>query len=228
MESYRSDELDKFSSALSKAQGSYKPLMANENSPSGKFASLNDTLFAVKESLSSNGLCFYQHIQLLDEGSGATLLKSILSHESGQWISSCARIVSGESERQTSNAIEIQKRKHAQMLLGIAPSHNDPFALDDNGEEIAEIEVLEKIKKPKKTNTVTIDPKRVLQKETVNKEQYNELMIELDAQEDLVRDILECYGIETLADLPRDQYHPALAKIRRIKKTYEDYDRQRN
>ena len=135
---YRSTEINEIMGALAKAQGNYKRLVANQNAPGGKFANLQAILEAVRESLSENGLGFFQFIELLDEGSGGALLKTTIGHESGQYISSCARVVAGKTERQTGNIYEIHKRLHALMILGIAPSDNDPIAFDDNGEIIAE------------------------------------------------------------------------------------------
>jgi hypothetical protein len=58
---------------------------------------------------------------------------------------------------------------------------------------------------------------------TINKDQYQELLIELDGYESICEDILECYKIETLADLPKEEYHKAKNKIFKIKKIHEDY-----
>ena len=130
---YRSADIGTIICSLGKAQATYKPLAANEDCPGGKFANLQAILDAVRESLANNNLGFYQHIELLDDGAGAALLRTIVGHESGQYISSCARIIPGKNERQTGNIYETYKRLHALMVLGIAPSKNDPFAFDDGG-----------------------------------------------------------------------------------------------
>lgn len=220
---HRSQEINHIMGALSKAQGSYKKLVPNEEAPGGKFANLSAILDAVRESLSLNGLAFYQHIELLDEGSGAALLRTILGHESGQFISSTARIVRAKNERQTGNIFEIHKRFHALMVLGIAPSSNDPFAFDDNGESLAEEQLIEELRKPKKPNTIEIKSN-----ETINNEQYNELLIELDGFQEIAKDILEVYNIETLADLPREEYHKTRSKILKIKRTQEEYNQKKS
>lgn len=219
---YRSGEIDKAMGAFAKAQGSYKPLIANEWAAGAKFANLKAILDSVREALSMNGLAFYQYIELLDEGSGAALLKSVLGHESGQYISSCARVITGKTDRQTGNIYEIHKRFHALMLLGIAPSENDPLSFDDNGSELGDQALIDRVRKPKEQNRVPID-----RTDIINNDQYTELMIELDGHEDIAKDIMEVYNISTIADLPRDEYHKAQAKIRHIKKTTEDYLRRR-
>lgn len=219
---YRSDAINEIMGALSKAQGSYKKLIANQDTPGGKFANLQSILEAVRESLSKNGLGFFQFIELLDEGSGAAFLKTTLGHESGQYISSCARIVQGKTERQTGNIYEIHKRLHALMLLGIAPTSNDPIAFDDNGELMAEQHLVAQLRKPDSPKKEEVD-----RNDVINKTQYEELLIELDGFEKIAKDILEVYDISTLADLPISEYHRARAKILKIKRTQEDYMRKK-
>lgn len=219
----RSEEINHIMGSLAKAQGSYKRLVANEDSPSGKFANLQAILEAVRESLASNGLGFYQYIELIDEGSGAALLKTIIGHESGQWISSCARVISAKTDRQMGNTYEIHKRFHALMLLGIAPSKNDPMSFDDNGEELAEQQLIESVRRPNKSTKETVD-----RNNTVNKAEYDELMIELDGYDDIAKDIQETYGIDTIADLPREEYQKARAKILKIKRVQEEYEKRRS
>jgi hypothetical protein len=208
--------------ALAKAQGSYKTLIANQDAPGGKYANLKAILSAVNESLSINGLAFYQYTELLDEGSGAEILKTLIGHESGQYISSFARILVGNNERTNGNIYEIKKRRQALMILGIAPSDNDPLNFDDNGEEIAEQKLIQDIRKNVGVPKPTVD-----RTDVVSKDQYEELCIELEGQEDLARDIMETHDIRTLADLPRSEYHKARNKIMRIKRTQEDYERNR-
>ena len=219
---YRSSEINEIMGALAKAQGSYKKLVANQDAPGGKFANLQAILEAVRESLSKNGLGFFQFIELLDEGSGAALLKTTIGHESGQYITSCARVVTGKTERQTGNIYEIHKRLHALMILGIAPSDNDPIAFDDNGEIMAEQHLIAQLRKPDSPKKETIDHTTV-----INKTQYEELLIELDGFEKIAKDIMEVYEISTLADLPASEYHRARSKILKIKKTQEDYLRKK-
>ena len=219
---YRSQEINEIMGAISKAQGSYKSLVANQDAPGGKFANLQAILDAVRESLSKNGLGFYQFIELLDEGSGAALLKTTIGHESGQYISSCARVVTGTTVRQTGNIYEVYKRLHALMILGIAPSGNDPIAFDDNGEIMAEQHLVSQLRKPDSPQKEEVD-----RNDVINKHQYEELLIELSGFEKIAKDIMEVYDIHTLADLPASEYHRARAKILKIKRTQEDYLRKK-
>lgn len=219
---YRSADINEIMAALSKAQGGYKKLVANQDAPGGKFANLQAIREATSESLSKNNLGFYQYIELLDEGSGAALLKTTIGHSSGQYIASCARVVTGKTERQTGNIYEIHKRLHALMILGIAPSDNDPIAFDDNGELIAEQHLIASLRKPNSPQKEEID-----RTDVINKTQYEELLIELNGFEKIAKDIMEVYDIVTLADLPASEYHRARSKILKIKRTQEDYLRKK-
>lgn len=216
MTQYRSDEINHLMLALAKAQGSYKKLVPNQPSTGGKFANLSAILESVRESLAANGLGFYQYIDLLDEGAGASLLKTMLGHESGQYISSCARIVNGKTFRETCNVIEGHRRLNALLLLGLAPSDNDPMMFDDNGVEQLDQMILENMKKPG-------SKKERIPGDTISKEQYEDLMVELSGFEDIAKGIQEFYAVTTIADLPRSEYHLTLSKIRKIKKNYDDY-----
>jgi hypothetical protein len=219
---YRSAEIDKISAALSKAQGAYRPLAPDTDSAHGKFASLRAILDAVREALDKNALAFHQHIEILDEGTGASLLVTTLSHESGQHIGSVGRIIAGKTTRRSGNLIEIHARIHGKLVLGIAPSENDPICFDDDGEEIAHETLIEVVRKGK-------NPEKVIDKEdTISKDQYEELLIELENEPSICKDILECYNIETLADLPREEYHKARTRILKIKRTQEDYMQRRS
>lgn len=213
----RSVDINMIMGALAKAQGSYKKLIANEDSPAGKFANLEAILEATKEGRSANNLAFYQYIKLLDEGSGAALLRTILGHDSGQWIASTARVVIGKTDRQNGNSIEFHKRMHACTILGIAPSKTDPLLFDDNGEEQFEKYIVEGLRKDDSKL-----PKEA-REEVITKERYDDLMHELNGFEDIARGIMEKYNIESLADLPNSEYHRTVASIRRIKKTHEMY-----
>ncbi len=208
--SYRSTEINLLIASLSKAQGSYKPLNPSQNAPGGKYANLNDILLATRESLSINGLGFYQYIQLLDEGSGASLLHTVLAHESGQYISSCARVIASATDRQTGNRMEYFKRQHAYLILGIAPASNDPLLFDDDGIQQAEEQILQEIRKPGKITHEDI--------ERITTQQYNALMYELEGYPEIAKGIQQIFSIASIADLPAVDYARTLEKILSLKK----------
>lgn len=220
---YRSSEINQIAGALAKAQGAYKKLVPNQRYKNEKYANLEAILFATREALSINGIAFSQHDELLDDGLGAILLKTTLMHESGQWISSWARIVSCKTFKETGAVYEFTARLQAVRLLGIAASENDPYLFDDNGEMQAEQVLLDDIKKPREMRLQEKDYKE----KTINNFQYNELMIELDGYERIAISIMKKHGIDTLADLPESMYHSTMGEIRRIKKLEETTNESR-
>jgi hypothetical protein len=129
-------------------------------------------------------------------------------------------VVTGKTDRATGNTLEIHKRLQAMMILGIAPSKNDPVAFDDDGGEQEEDQLVESIVKLERVTSV--DPSSV-----ITKSQYNELLIALADNELIAENIMKTYKIETLADLPKEVYHDALAKVRRIKKAEDEYSRRK-
>lgn len=215
---YRSTEINNIASAMAKAQGAYKPLRPNQIHKGEKYANLEAILAAVREPLSNNALAFFQHDELLDEGSGAAILKTTLMHESGQWISSWARIVSGKTDKETASIYEFRARLHAVRLLGIAPSAHDPLLYDDNGEMQAESVLIEDLSKPKEIRV----REKGYREEVITNQQYNQLMITLKNHKRLLKNILEKHDIESLDELPASSFLNTLSEIHRIKQIEEE------
>ena len=215
--SYRSENIDQLITALAKAQGAYKDIIPNEDAPGGKFANRQAILKATRESCSLNALSVNHHIELLDAGDGAAVLKTMLAHGSGQYMCSMARVLSGKTDRATGNSYEYHMRMHLHMLLGTAPTKYDPILFDDNGLEQLDNFTVDELKKPESKR----EPNR---SEVITKHQYDDLQIELEGYAPIAKQILDRYQIETLADMPKSEYFGALHQIRRIKKLEEEYD----
>lgn len=212
---YRSDNIDLLMESFAKAQGEYKDLEPNEDIAGGKFANLTAILEATRMALSTNGLSFFQHVELLDEGSGASLLWTTLAHSSGQYHRSCSRIVQENTFRETFQGIERYKRLNALMILGIAPSGLDPLMFDDNGVQESEKQLVKNIKNP------TVKPKSQ-NVETISKAEYDGLMFDLEGFGEIAKTIQDKYDITTIADLPRSQIWEVKNHIKRVMKLYEE------
>lgn len=219
MNNYRSDEINLVMQAFAKAQGCYKSLVPNEDTVQGKFANLSAMLDAVRKALSENELSFFQYLEIRGEGEGASYLRTVLGHSSGQWIGSEARILSGNTFRETSRSLESHKRIHAAMLLGIAPSKNDPMMHDDDGVAQAEKKIIDDIRSPKAAKVSEFA-------DTISQEQYQQLMYDLEGHEGILKGILEFYTVSSLADLPKTEYYPALTRIRKIRETYQEFGKK--
>lgn len=222
---YRSEQINEIAAALAKAQGAYAPLAPNENGAYGRYANLDAIMQATRPALAANGLSFHQYIDLIDND-GAALLKTSLMHSSGQYIASCERILKPAVWRAYGNQLEFLKRQQALMILGIAPTKNDPYAMDDDGFDQAQQHTLETLKKPK--NLLELDPTVPTREEgsvrpsgTINDHQYKELLIELNNYPEIAENILHAYKIETLADLPASKYIHARSEIMRLREAYK-------
>jgi len=216
MNHYRSEAIDQIMGALSVAQGKYKKLEPNQATVGEKFANLEAILDATRDALSQVGLGFYQYLDLTDEGSGAALLRTVIGHSSGQWISSVERIIHDKSDRRYGNSLSFHKRTQAAMLLGIAPCEHDPLLLDDNGVQQLEDITVKELRTPEHVKS------DFTKKNTITKEQYNELMYVLDGYPEITKSIQNIYNVATLADLDYTMYHGVLAKIYKIKKNHEE------
>jgi hypothetical protein len=217
--SYRSQEINSIALSLSIAQGMFKPLKESQRGPRGMYSNLNDIHNATREALSKNHIALLHNTFLLDAGTGASLLWTELVHESGQYIKSCRRYVEEKTMRVTGNILEIIKRQEVLNLLGVAPSSTDPYLFDDDGETEADNYVVKELKKP-------IGEQKLDTGETISDGQFQNLMVELQGQTALTKNIHESYGIKTIADLPKSEYFITLEKIRRLKKRAEDYDKR--
>ena len=171
---------------------------------------------ACRPALKANKLSFRQYLELEDAGTGAKLLKTVIGHASGQWLASYERVVPGKTDRETGNRVETYKRIQAKMLLGVSDSGNDPIALDDNGALQAENILIEALKKPNEYKP------KAYSKEVITKDNYNELLITLGDDDVILEDVKQKFGIESLADLPKEKYHETLAEIRRIQQVARD------
>lgn len=197
--------------ALAKSQGEYLPLTENEDGVFGEYANLKAILAATIPALSKNAIFFYQNLTLLDSSNTPTLLTTLLGHSSGEWLASYARIIPGSTDRITSNVIEINKRIHALMLLGIAPSKNDPIAFDDNGNEQENERIKREVQKPMKERELN-------RAKVIDKQRYETLLQHLKGHDDLAKQILITYSIENLCDLPDEVFQDAIARITSIKR----------
>jgi hypothetical protein len=217
---YMSDELGQLAEAHANAQGTFKKLIPNEPSPGGPYANLDAILFAVKDSLKENGLSFLQWTELRDEGNGAELLWSSLTHKSGQFMRSCARLVRGDgSDRANDIRNQTIRRKQASMLLGIAPSSNDPDMVDDDGNSQHHDATMDDLKRMNAGET----PAKRANFEVITKAMYDDILIECHGYPEIVVSIMKYFNITTLADLPITEYHRGLAEIRRLKEEYKRY-----
>jgi hypothetical protein len=207
---YRSTEINHLALALSKAQGAYKKLIPNQTYRGERYANLEAVFDATRDALSVNALALYQYEQFLDAPDAVNLWTNLL-HESGQSISSGVRIISCKTDKETAAVKEYQARMQVVRLLGIAPSHHDPYMHDDNGEMQADGALLEEL-----------EAKREYQEECISNEQYMQLLAALKGNSRLTRQVLTKHKIKNLDEMPANQFLKAIDAIRTIRNSEVD------
>jgi hypothetical protein len=132
-----SGSFGKLSEALAKAQGQIEGAKKDSNNPffHARYAALSSVWDACREPLCKNGLAV---IQLPGRNGEGLFVDSILSHSSGEWISSRLFVKPGYTDKEgdfqelsdsqaVGSAITYARRYGLQALVGIAP-------MDDDGE----------------------------------------------------------------------------------------------
>ena len=210
-ETFQSDSINLLATSLSVAQGTYLGLEFKSLNVYTKteYNDLESIFKAVRPSLAENGLAI---TQLIDQGTGETIVYTRLLHDSGQWIGSKSRIVliAGETKANDS-AIQFAKRQAAMSILGIA-GKND-YADDDSVAATAKARL---VKDKGTALNRNYEPETL---ETLSKDQIAELDYELQGEDnkDLLRDIYEQLRVESLSDIPKNMYRDVINKVRSIK-----------
>ena len=85
----RSEQINELSAALAKAQSEFRAAAFNATNPflKNKYADLGAVIEAARPALTKNGLAIIQPVTITD---AQVTVETILSHQSGQWISGVA------------------------------------------------------------------------------------------------------------------------------------------
>jgi len=207
---YQSSSLKNFAPAFAKAQAEYKAVEYNRENPyyKSQYADLYTILKAVRPALTKNGISFSQYTKITE--TGPTVLHTRLIHSSGEWIETRARILPTKNDAQTyGSTLTYQRRYSAMAILGIAPTDD----ITDDDAEVAMVESRDIIAKGPSNK---YNPKKQ-SKETITKEQIEELEYELQQYPDLADEILEKMHLQSLADMPKNKFLIAIKRIREIK-----------
>lgn len=128
----QSEKIDLLVQALVKVQASLRPAFKNRVNPhfKSKYADLDSIWDSCRELLSSNKLAISQ---ITEFSGGHTVLKTILLHESGQWISGDYPIIPDKPGPQSlGTTLKYGRRYSLEGIIGIV-SNDDPE--DSDGEE---------------------------------------------------------------------------------------------
>ncbi len=133
----KSEQIDKLSAALSKAQGEMKGAIKDSANPffKSKYADLSSVWDACRESLSANGLSVTQipdvelKVQIIDERQVTIekfVLITTLLHSSGQWMSGSYPINPVKSDPQAvGGAITYARRYSLAAIVGVSQEDDD-------------------------------------------------------------------------------------------------------
>ncbi len=131
----RSESIVELAKALSKAQGMIKGAVKDSENPyfHSAYADLASVWDACREPLSKNGLSIIQTTEIIDL---KPVLKTVLLHDSGEWISGTYPIipmrqakdtgwVAAEDPQSMGSAVTYARRYTLAAMVGIAPEDDD-------------------------------------------------------------------------------------------------------
>ena len=124
----RSESLVELTKALAKAQSQLKGAARDARNPhlNSRYADLSSVWDACREALTSNGLAVVQAPQVTEAG---YLLKTTLTHVSGEWIASTFPLLIDANARSTmqalGSAISYARRYALSSMVGVVPAEDD-------------------------------------------------------------------------------------------------------
>lgn len=207
---YRSESIKELIASLAQAQGEFGPIFFNRKDSyfNENYVDFDAIMSVVRPVLSRHNLAFVQQQRIHD--GGITMLHTVLLHGSGQWMESRSRllpikdgIAAYESE------LNVQRSLALQSLLGISIANNPA---DDHG-----YQAMRSLRDKGEAGTAINHMHENISRDTITKEQLEELEYELAEYEDIAKMILEQWKLQCLADMPKNKYMTAINKVRSIK-----------
>jgi hypothetical protein len=208
---YCSELTNEIAAALAKAHTEMAIAGLNSDNPffKSKYADLAEIVRVSRPVLSKNGITIPQVLIDCDDGSW---LISRMMHTSGQWMESKVRIKPPKNDIQSyASIVSYQKRYAYAALAGVVSGDEDDDAetvVASTREAFAKGTALNKNLNNKKNDY-----------ETITREQYEELELELTDHDDVAEKILDNMQIRNLMDLPKDKFRYTIDRVRSIKNT---------
>jgi len=208
----RSAKINELFAALAKAQADFE--IANRSQENqyfkNRYEDLVDIVNASRPALTKHGLSVIQQIKPQEDGS--SMLHTILTHSSGQWIETRMRLNPPKQDMQTlTSHIACMKRIAYGSLVGVVAA-----AEDDDG-FISDKDYREKFVQGTESKFKPNEAKY----EVISTDQREELEYELSAPEldGYLDEIFSFYKIQSLADLPKAEYQKTRKRLMEIKNT---------
>ncbi len=209
----RSTDLKELFAALAKAQAEMNTAGLSNTNPffKSRYADLAEIVKASRPALTKYGLSVIQQIMPNDDGQ--SILHTILSHSSGQWIETRMRITPPKPDVQTLGSYITYIRRYSYAaLVGVVVCDED-----DDGEIAVATERTATIKGTSPNTYKAKDQSY----DVITKEQLEELNYELNGYPDIAEMVLEKLHLQSLADMPKNQYSISIRRIREIKQLRE-------
>lgn len=199
---YESLDTAQINAALAKAQGEFPSIEYNKEISylKSKYANMDAIVRGVKSMLKANGLSVTHHVI---SGNGAPdILKTVVRHSSGQWISTDVKIIPPKNDPQAyASAKSRLKRTSLMDLLNVT-------CTEDN-EESEEPQLSAPTQYYQQNDTSVI--------EFITDDQVEELEFELKGHPHITKMVLEGIKIKRLSDMPKSRFLSAMQRIRSIK-----------
>ena len=205
----RSENCAELFAALAKAQAEIR--IANESADNpyfkSRYADLESIVKASRVALSKNGLAVIQQIMAHDDGS--SVLNTLLTHSSGQWIESRMRITPAKNDIQSvGSCITYLRRYCYATLVGVVAGGED----DDAEAAMAP----QRLVYSKATAQIPYSPKKE-SLDVITREQLEELEDLLRYRPDIAQSMMDHWKLMSLADMPKSVWRVAIERARSIK-----------
>jgi hypothetical protein len=205
-----SDTVKEIFTALAKAQGDIEnPKKGNVNPHFGyKYADLSSIRDVSRKPLADNGLAVIQSPLITSDN--VLELETVISHCSGEWISSILALKLGRGDPQSIGSIITYAKRYAlSAMLGIAPEGEDDDAGKINADMI-----------PPKTKVKIPTSQDVNSQTKEQKELFSNLIKKLSLSKEgfaeIVKQVLNGKVIEKSSELKKDEMEIILLEFKRL------------
>lgn len=196
--------------ALAAAQSEFRIAFTVKESNyfKSRYEDISEVIRATRPALTKNSLSVNFCETFTDDG--GRVLTCILAHSSGQTLESKARIISPKDDlaASASQTAFLKRQLYAEVTgVSIADEDDDGECAMSERRGIEEKGVALNTKHNPKEN----------KKETITREQLEELNYELAEYTDIAEKVMDALRIEFLGDMPKDKFLTSINRIRQIK-----------
>lgn len=206
MNNHKSTELNEIFTALALAQGEIKVALKDSSNPffKSKYANLQSVVESARPSLVKHGLSVTQFMESDDHGN--EYLCTMLGHKSGQWILSRMKINPVKPDPQSLGSCITYLRRY--MYASITGVY-DGFEDDDGNVASSENT---SIHIPEKTEHRDVQ-QSFDGSDLVSEKQVKFISYQIGQNRDLLRDVLQKYGVSNIQSIKKSDAQHALAYI---------------